>query len=1290
MILKHWIGCALIGVACGADSFEDYPAGGFESLKTPLGTWSAEAGQAEMHRGHAKAGNQSLRLVGGGEQALELELARRLTKAGRLSFWAERWTAKKPFSFRIDAAGSTGDYEEVWNGDGAIRVGGFVTKVEASLPAGTARVRIRSTAPEKSGVMMDLLSVEEEKPMRLVEVNVAQPVVPVLKRKAINPVLGLRIATEGNLNPLVLEAVEVELEGTSRPQDVESVSLVPGEADPSGGFGEPFAEADRGETTVFSGEAELSGGDNWWWVSVTLKDEADVDGLVDAKVTRVKVSGKVIDVVAGSAPGSQRIGVALRQQGDDGSKAYRIPGMVRTNEGTLIAVYDIRYTGGHDLPGDIDVGASRSTDGGRTWEPMQVAMDMGKGRGDGVGDPCVFVDRVTGRIWIAALWSHGNRAWNGSGPGLEPDETGQLVLVHSDDDGRSWSEPVNITEQVKDPAWRLLLDGPGAGITMKDGTLVFPAQYRAADGIPWSTLIWSKDRGETWHIGTGVKSNTTEAQLVELEPGTIMINCRDNRGGSRTVATTKDLGKTWELHPTDRKALPESVCMASLLKWDVPGVGERLFFSNPATTRGRHTMTIKVSEDMGMSWPESMHTLYDMRNGAGYSCLAPADDGHLGILYEGPVEIYYLRIPVKELLEKDGAGAFDPGSGERRGAPVPLVPFPRELEWGEGVIEGGGWSVRDRTGLRRVGELLDRLPEGNLDLEVSVGPVAGGPEAYELVVDGGGVRLCGAGELGVMRGLATLAQLSAEGSVPLVTIHDWPAFPVRGFMHDVGRNFQEIETVERFIEAMASLKMNVFHWHLTDYPGYRIESKLHPVLNEGSSYRPTRQPGKYYTFEEIRSLFRKAHALGVEVLPEIDMPGHSEYFDKAFGFGMQDARGLEICADLLDEFCVEVIVPLRKEGVAIPRFHLGSDEVRVTNRDFLPRMIEVLRGHGLEVVVWRPGALPDSGCITQLWAAGKPAKGVRFIDSAVNYVNHMDFLDGPPHAFYWQPCWRPAGDDQALGSVLCHWPDINTGGEENIYTQSPVLPAMVAAAERFWRGLPETHEDLWARLPAPDDSRLDAYRLFEPDLMAIGRRLGKEWPFPYHPQMAMRWRVIGPFPHGGDPTKSFPPETMERVEAVQVDGMSYDPIEVVGGTVHFRHFFGKGGVLPGNPTEGTAYAETRIWSEEAREVPCWIGFNTPSTSDRRMGPMVEGKWSHEDGRVWVNGEEVEPPEWTQAGAVPGKEEPFTDEGYAYRDPTMVKFEKGWNRVLVKAPREKDGWKWMFTFLPLVDELKVEP
>ncbi len=1290
------LGGVVAAAGWAAESFEGLPAGAFSKVATGVGEWTAGPGHAEVHAGHAKSGRQSLRLVGGGDQWVVLALREPLAAPARLACWAERWTAREPFVFRIDGAGEGGDFKELWNGDRAVRVGGFLTRIEVPLAAGLARLRLRCTAPAASGVMVDDVVLEAERPMRVAGVVAVQPVVPVLVGKERNPVLGVNVRTEGGLQPQVLEAVELEMEGTSRPQDIAGVELCAGGEDPSGGFGEAFGTCTPGGgRLVFRGRRVLEAGDNWLWVMVRPNPDADIGGRVDAAVLRVKVSGAVIEVPDGSPPGSQRLGVALRQAGDDGSKAYRIPGLARSKAGALIAVYDIRRRGAQDLPADIDVGVSRSADGGRTWEPMRVAIDMGRDpehAHDGVGDPCVFVDGVTGRIWIAALWSHGNRAWHGSGPGLEPEETGQLVLVHSDDDGRTWSGPRNLTRQLKDPAWRLLLAGPGTGITMRDGTLVFPAQFRAADGKPWSTLVWSGDRGETWHIGTGVKSDTTEAQLVELGDGSIMINCRDDRGGARTVAVTRDLGRTWVAHPTDRKALPESVCMASLLRWEAPGGGPRLWFSNPATTSGRHTMTVKVSEDEGQSWPEHLHTIYDVRSGSGYSCLAPAGDGHLGVLYEGPGEIYFLRLAAAELLAGRAEDAFDPGTGARAGAPAALVPFPRQVEWGAGKVEVSGWKVVAAGDIGRAAAVVEGLPRAadGVPLRLAAGAVAGAPagcaEAYALEVDGTGVRLRAPGDAGLLAGLATLRQLGAGGALPQVRVTDWPAFPVRGFMHDVGRNFQQIGTLERFIEVLAAAKLNVFHWHLSDGPGYRVESRRHPRLNAADAYLPTRSPGEFYTFEQVRGLIRHAHRLGVEVIPEIDMPGHSGYFERAFGFGMQDPRGAQACAELLEEVCDEVIEPLRREGVAVRWFHLGSDEVRVTNGEFLPAMVGVLRGRGLEVVVWRPGALPDERCITQLWAQGRPLAGVRCIDSAVNYVNHMDFFDGVPHAFFWQPCWRPEGDGQALGAILCHWPDVNAGGESNIYRQSPVMPALLAAAERFWRGLPRAHADLWARLPPPGDPRLGAFAAFERDLVAIGRRLAAEWPFPYVAQAALRWRVIGPFPHGGDVAKAFPPEAMERIGAVEVDGRRYEPVEAAGGTIHVRHFFGAGGVVPGDPQEGTVYGETWLQSGEAREVPCWIGFNTPSTSDRRAGPAVAGQWSGEGGRVWVNGEEVPPPRWANAGYVPEQpwadERPFVDEGYAYREPARIALRKGMNRVLVKAPRKKGGWKWMFSFAPL--------
>lgn len=642
--------CLAPGLA--AESFEAAAAGPLTNLRTTLGAWTAATGHAEIHAGHGHEGLQSLKIRGGEDRQTVLTLAEPLPRPGRLAFWSERWTARPPFTFVIEAAGARGEFEQIHDAS-AVKVGGFLTLVEAPVPAGTSRIRFRATS--QAGVMLDEVELAEERPMELEGVKTLQPVLPVLVRKPVNPALGIVIETRGAIEPLTLERVTLSLQGTTRPSDIAELTLLPGGAAPTDAFGEPFgAVRPHGPDAVtIVGRLPLRAGANWLWTSVRLADTADIDGRVDVAVTSVTISGHTHDVAEGDPPGSQRMGVALRLRHDDGSDTYRIPGLVRTKAGSLVAAYDIRYRGGADLPADIDVGIQRSTDGGKTWEPMRVALDMGRDPDfafDGVGDPCIFADRETGRLFIAALWSHGRRAWHGSGPGMTPAETGQLVLATSDDDGKTWSKPRNITAEVKDPAWRLVLAGPGTGITTRDGTLVFPGQFKDAKNVPHSTLLWSKDRGATWRIGTGVKDKTTESQLVELADGSIMINCRDDRGGARTVATTRDLGRTWQPHPTDRTALPESVCMASLLRLDLPSRGPHLFFSNPATTRGRHTMTIKVSADDGATWPERWHTLYDARKGLGYSCLAQADATHLGVLYEGLAELYFVRLPIHELI----------------------------------------------------------------------------------------------------------------------------------------------------------------------------------------------------------------------------------------------------------------------------------------------------------------------------------------------------------------------------------------------------------------------------------------------------------------------------------------------------------------------------------------------------------------------------------------------------------------------------------------------------------------
>lgn len=393
------------------------------------------------------------------------------------------------------------------------------------------------------------------------------------------------------------------------------------------------------------------------WIEIMTSKDHDLLDKIYIEVPKIKLGDKSISLSQSSKDATFRVAYELRNYGMDGVNSFRIPGLVTTPKGTLLAVYDIRHNSSVDLQGDIDVGLSRSTDQGKTWGSMQTIMDMGT-YGDlpqdqnGVGDPAILVDPVTGHIYVIALWAHGKPGemiWWSSKPGLSPQETGQMVITKSEDDGLTWSKPLNITDQLKDPKWNLFFNGPGKGIVMQDGTLVFAAQYKDEKEMPYSTIIYSKDKGMTWHVGTGAKSNTTEAQVVELDDHSLMLNMRDNRGGSRSVSISKDMGNTWTEHSSSRSALIEPVCMASIITHPSKDL---LLFSNPAATDGRYNMTIKVSDDQGNSWPVDHQILLDMGNGWGYSCLTMVDEGLVGILYESSVaNMTFQLVKLEDLIK---------------------------------------------------------------------------------------------------------------------------------------------------------------------------------------------------------------------------------------------------------------------------------------------------------------------------------------------------------------------------------------------------------------------------------------------------------------------------------------------------------------------------------------------------------------------------------------------------------------------------------------------------------------
>ena len=359
-----------------------------------------------------------------------------------------------------------------------------------------------------------------------------------------------------------------------------------------------------------------------------------------------------------------RIARKVRDRGDDGAFQYRIPGLVKTRSGTLVASYDVRWKSAKDMPNDISVGISRSHDGGRTWEPMQIVMDMGEWDGrprerNGVGDSCLLLDEGTGDLLLFGGWCHpdppsGDPAFSISG-GFDPGAGSQFLMVRSGDDGQTWSQPVNLSPQVRDPSWKSVICGPGIGITMEDGTLAVPIQFRNQEGIPSADIIYSKDHGETWHRGPGqIKPRVNESQIAEIEPGVLMINARDRTiSGRRAVYTSADLGAHWTRHATD-STLAECFCQASLYRIKAAdnclGRDLLLFCNCKHNPRQRRDMTLRMSLDGGMTWPCSL--LLDHYHGMGYSCMTLIDPETIGILYESSQgsEIFQ-SVPIRELYE---------------------------------------------------------------------------------------------------------------------------------------------------------------------------------------------------------------------------------------------------------------------------------------------------------------------------------------------------------------------------------------------------------------------------------------------------------------------------------------------------------------------------------------------------------------------------------------------------------------------------------------------------------------
>lgn len=486
-----------------------------------------------------------------------------------------------------------------------------------------------------------------------------RPVVPLLTGEPHAPLCRLVIRVEGDGEPPRLESLSI---GGDLPPVVHDLRLMRGEIMPFSPAALMAAPRIDAGVLHVDGGAALEVGANVFWIVGAIGDDVDLLDRVALTIPEVSTSAGPVAVEDATPGVRQRIGVALRRHGQDGVHTSRIPVLAATPKGTLLAAYDLRHRGTRDLQEDIDVGLSRSTDGGRTWEPLRTIIDMGEAGGlpqeqNGVGDPGILVDGVTGRIWVFALWVHGKpgkHQWHddGSEPGFEIGKTAQFMAVHSDDDGVTWSEPENLTRSLKEESWWLLAPAPQAGFTRADGTLVMPVQGRFGNGRldSFATIMTSSDRGATWALGAFGYVGGNECQAAELSDGSIMLNVRSDKQRFRGVAVTHDGGRSWSPHTTGDHVLEEPNCNGSLLACPTSSGRRLLLFANPLSQKERSHQTIRVSDDDGTTWPESRRILLDEGRGRGYPSLARVGPDRVGIVHEGSrADVVFQVVPLADL-----------------------------------------------------------------------------------------------------------------------------------------------------------------------------------------------------------------------------------------------------------------------------------------------------------------------------------------------------------------------------------------------------------------------------------------------------------------------------------------------------------------------------------------------------------------------------------------------------------------------------------------------------------------
>ena len=657
-------------------------------------------------------------------------------------------------------------------------------------------------------------------------------------------------------------------------------------------------------------------------------------------------------------------------------------------------------------------------------------------------------------------------------------------------------------------------------------------------------------------------------------------------------------------------------------------------------------------------------------------------------------------------------------------APAALIPFPREVSWSKdlydvpnevGIIVEADQKNITASGIRSLQELLNSLfIKSRLVIHKQGDPLPAHsilfasastkPEGYHLSITKTGVKVEAADAAGFYYAVQTIRQLLLQAKdkiqLPGCTIADWPAFPLRGLMHDNGRNFQSIPMLKEQLERLSRYKFNTFHWHLTDNPAWRPESRLYPQLNDPKNREEGRDPDSTYSFEDIRELIRFARERNITIIPELDMPGHSKYFEPTFGFKMESEKGMQVLEKLIDEFCAEI------PASDCPIIHLGSDEVRIPNpKEFIQRMTNRVKANNRKVMVWNPGLPPAPGTIEQMWREDN-TRGVRssdnpYVDSYGGYLNNYDVYSLVQRYFFQQICNKPEGDSTALGGIVCLWPDVRVDDKSRIALQSALWPGALTYIEAAWCGRPGFNPEHINALPGKETRAFAYFREFEKRLSTHRDRFFAKDPFPYVQFGNSEWTLKGIYHRQktDSASQAFAPERHPEQDTGKTT--------LVTGGILQMSIRTEAKALAVDPDE-TVYLRGYIYVPAARNIHAILGFEAAARSHRRGGGIPQnGKWDANGGAVFINRKELAGPAWATPGGYrylqstwhqPPNELPFTDEEFFWtRPPAGISLKKGWNEILVRVPRAYRDQRWMFAFVPVkknaggkwVEDLSVE-